>query len=249
MMLRRLRLEAGETRILCAMGQELLEDPRADSLSPSARRLLRRPRPKYRGVLHRWAAMVSIPAGAILVIGADGAEAKLAMFVFSLGALAMLGTSAIVHLRDWPIERVESLVRFDHAAIFLTYATTATPISLLALDGQPSLWLLGATWVGAAVGITLEWAPFHPPAGVVNAIFFAFGGVVPVFAPWLIEAFTLSQGIWFVGGLLMYALGAFIVGARYPDPFTDVFGYHEIWHVFVVVAIGAHYALAIDLAW
>ncbi len=249
MMLRRLRLQPVEARILSAMGQELLEDPRADSLSPSARRLLRRPRPRYRGVLHRWASLASVPAGAVLVIGADGGRAKFAMLVFSVGALAMLGTSAIVHLRDWPIERVESLVRLDHAAIFLTYATTATPIALLALDGRASTWMLVCTWVGASAGIMLEWAPFHPPAGAVNAIFFAFGGVVPVFSPWLIDAFTLSQGIWFVVGLLTYALGAFIVGARKPDPWTDVFGYHEIWHVFVVVAIGAHYALAIDLAW
>jgi hemolysin III len=231
------------------MSQELLEDPRADSLSPSARRLLRRPRPRYRGILHRWAALASIPAGAVLVIGADGTRSKIACLFFAFGALAMLGTSAVVHWRDWPIERVESLVRFDHAAIFLTYATTATPIALLALDGNIAMWLLATTWVGATVGIILEWAPFHPPAGVVNTIFFGFGGVVPVFSPWLIDGFTLSQGLWFVAGLLTYALGAFIVGARYPDPWTDVFGYHEIWHVFVVVAIGAHYGLVIDLAW
>ncbi|NCG38591.1 MAG: hypothetical protein GWP48_13850 [Actinobacteria bacterium] len=231
------------------MSQEMLDDPKADSLSPSARRLLRRPRPRYRGILHRWAALASIPAGAVLVIGADGTRAKLACSIFALGVLAMLGTSAVVHCRDWPIERVESLVRFDHSAIFLTYATTATPIALLALDGRPSIGLIVATWVGATVCIILEWAPFHPPAGAVNALFFGFGGVVPVFSPWLIEAFTLGQGIWFLAGLLTFAVGAFIVGSRHPDPWTDVFGYHEIWHVFVVVATGAHYGLVIDLAW
>lgn len=183
------------------------------------------------------------------MIGADGTRAKIAALIFSVGALAMLGTSAIVHLRDWPIEKVESLVRLDHAAIFLTYATTATPIALLALDGAASSWLLGTTWVGAVLGIGLEWAPFHPPAGVVNAVFFAFGGVVPIFSPWMIDAFTLGQGAWFVVGLLTYALGAFVVGARFPDPWTDVFGYHEIWHVFVVVALVAHFALVIALAW
>ena len=45
----------------------------------------------------------------------------------------------------------------------------------------------------------------------------------------------------FMGAL--YTVGAFIVGSQRPNPNPHVFGYHEIWHVFVIVANVVHYVL------
>ncbi len=227
----------------------LLDDPRAASLSPSARRLLRRPRPRFRGVLHRWAALASVPVGAILVFGAESPRGAWSVFVFSLGTTIMLSASAITHARDWPIERVELLVRVDHSAIFLTYATGATPIALLALDAPVAGWMLGLAWTGAALGIVAEWTPFHPPPGVMNAAFIVFGASMLVFAPWMFAALSIGQLALLLVGGFAYVVGAIVVGARRPDPWTDVFGYHEIWHVFVTVAAGCHYLMIATLAW
>ena len=52
-----------------------------------------------------------------------------------------------------------------------------------------------------------------------------------------------------LGGGAAYTVGAIVVGARWPDPWTDSFGYHEIWHVFVVIAASLHTAMAVSLAW
>ena len=171
------------------------------------------------------------------------------MVIFSLGSSAMLAVSAITHARDWSISRVELLVRFDHSAIFLTFATTSTPVAVLGLDAPGSGWLLGFAWAGAVVGITAEWTPIHPPAGVMNTAFLIFGGSMLVFTPWLISALSIVDLLLLCGGGAAYATGAVVVGARRPDPWTDVFGYHEIWHVFVVIAAVCHYLLAARLAW
>ncbi len=231
------------------MEPTLLDDPRAALLSPSARRLLRRPRPRFRGVLHRWATLGSVPAGIALIVGADGPRAIWSMVLFSIGSSAMLGVSAITHARDWPIDRVELLVRLDHSTIFLTFATSSTPIALLALDAPGSGWLLGFAWAGAAIGIGAEWTPIHPPAGVMNTAFLVFGASILVFTPWLISALGVIDLLLLFGGGAAYAVGAVVVGARRPDPWTDVFGYHEIWHVFVAVGAALHYLLAARLAW
>lgn len=199
--------------------------------------------------MHRYAAFASIVAGIVLTVGADGNRATLAMAVFSLGNTAMLGASAIVHLRDWPIERVELMVRLDHTAIFLMFATTATPIALLGLDGDVASWMLGVAWVGAMLGILAEWTPIHPPAGVMNGAYLVFGWSMFAFIPWLISALTVEQVALLLGGGAAYTVGAIVVGARWPDPWTDSFGYHEIWHVFVVVAVALHAAMAVSLAW
>ena len=199
-------------------------------------------------MLHRWAAVASVVVGVAVTSGADGSRATLAMAVFSIGNTAMLGVSAIVHLRDWPIERVELMVRLDHCAIFLMFATTATPIALLGLDPPAAGWLLGVAWTGAVLGIVAEWIPVHPPAGVVNGAYLVFGWSMVVFIPWMITGLTVGEVALLLGGGAAYTLGAIVVGARRPDPWTDTFGYHEIWHVFVVVAVAAHTAMAVSLA-
>ncbi len=226
-----------------------VDDGKVDGLSRSAQRLLRRPRPRYRGVLHRWATVVSVPTAAILIIGADGFRATIAMIVFCAGATCMLAISAVVHLRDWPADRVELLVRLDHSAIFLMFATSATPVALLALDSPISGWMLGFAWIGALSGIVAEWIPLHPPKGMMNTVYIVFGVSMLVFGPWLLSALTLTHLILLIGGGVAYTVGAVVVGSRRPDPWTDVFGYHEIWHVMVLIAVGAHYGLAGTLSW
>ena len=48
-------------------------------------------------------------------------------------------------------------------------------------------------------------------------------------------------GLIAAGGLL-YTVGAVIYARQRPDPVPAVFGYHEVFHVFVVVAAALHYA-------
>jgi hemolysin III len=44
-----------------------------------------------------------------------------------------------------------------------------------------------------------------------------------------------------VAGGVVYTGGAVVLATRVPDPFPRVFGYHEVWHAMVVVAVGLHY--------
>ena len=218
-------------------------------LSASAVRLLRRPRPRFRGYLHRWAALASIPLGVTLTVLAQGTRAQLSMLVYSLGITAMLGVSAVVHGRDWPARKVELLVRIDHSVIFVMFGTCATPIALLGLDSPVSVLLLAVAWTGALLGIIGVWAPMHPRAGVMNGAYLGFGWSMVVFAPWLIMSLSILESVLLFAGGAAYTLGAVVVGARRPDPWPDTFGYHEIWHVHVVVAIVCHTLLLISLAY
>ena len=43
-----------------------------------------------------------------------------------------------------------------------------------------------------------------------------------------------------VGGIA-YTIGAVVYATRFPDPFPRVFGYHEVFHVLVIVAAILHY--------
>ncbi|MFQ5556467.1 MAG: hemolysin III family protein [Acidimicrobiales bacterium] len=218
-----------------------------DPLSPSARRLLRRPRPAFRGVLHRWAAIGSVLLGVVLVVVADGSRSRLALGAFAVGTTFMLSVSAFVHHRDWGVRHVENLVRLDHSAIFVMFATSTTPTALLGLEGRASGWMIGAMWAGATAGIVAEWLPVHPPPGVVNTVYMVLGWSMLVFLPSMLRDLTALELALMFGGGAAYTIGAVIVGSRRPDPWPDVFGYHEIWHALVVVAVVLHGGLALTL--
>lgn len=219
----------------------------APELSPSVVRLLSRPRPAWRGRLHRWAAAASVPAGVTLVLLARGTRPTVGALTFAVGVTAMFGVSAAVHWRPWPPSRYHRLVQLDHTAIFLCSAATATPVALLVLDGGTRVAMLAGMWVGVLVGTVLEWMPFHPPRGLMNTMFLILGWYPVLFVAALWRGMDGATFALMAAGGLVYTVGAVIVGAQRPDPHPEVFGYHEVWHLLVVVAIALHYGMVLRL--
>ena len=220
----------------------------APELSPSVVRMLSRPRPRWRGVMHRWAFVASIPVGLAGIVLAGGARQRAALSWFALGTTFMFGVSALVHWRRWAPARYHRLIQLDHTAIYACIASHAVPVALLVLDGELRVAMLAALFTGAVVGIVVEWLPFHPPKGLMNALFLTLGWFPVVLLPWIYRGTDHTNFALLLIGGACYTVGALIVGAMRPDPWPEQFGYHEIWHTLVLVAVVLHTVLAWRLA-
>jgi hemolysin III len=155
--------------------------------------------------------------------------------------VAMFGASALYHRGKWSIPTAKKLLQLDHTAIFLLIAGTYTPIALLAMDGPEQVITLSAVWLVAAAGIVFEWMPIPAPRGYVTSVYM-FLGWIGAFAFVPLYETTGWLGIGLVaGGGLAYTIGAIVHAARRPDPWPETFGYHEIFHVFVILAALLHY--------
>ena len=212
-------------------------------ISESVRRALLQVRPRWRGLMHRAAVPLSVAAGIALVATAPAGTPRVGAAVFSVGASLMFVASALVHMRRWSIPVWETLFRLDHAAIFLLIATSATPVAVIALEGRSATLLLWAVWIGAAIGVTLRMLPFHPPRGLMNTLFLALGWVPIFVAPALVRALDVPVLVLIAVEGLLYSVGALMLGARWPDPSPRVFGYHEVWHTLVTVAVLVHFVV------
>ena len=186
---------------------------------------------------------LSAAAGVLRILSAPAGRDRVGAAIFTAGAVAMFSVSGLVHLRRWRVPLWEVLYRCDHAAIFLLIATSATPLALSALDGGAGRLMLWAVWIGAALGIAMRLLPFHPPKGLMNTLFIVLGWVPVVVAPSLISA--LEPPALALVGLegLLYVAGALMLGARGPKVWPAVFGYHEVWHTLVVLAVAAHFVV------
>jgi hemolysin III len=201
------------------------------------------PKPLLRGWIHEIAFFLSIPAGAVLILSAPTARAKLAATVFALSLAGMYGTSAVYHRFPWDPPTKRAVKRIDHSMIFVLIAGTYTPFALLVLHGSFSLALLLIVWVGALVGIALKVAKIDSLAAVSGALYIVLGWLAVALTPQLLRGLSTAGAILTVAGGISYTLGAIVLAGHRPDPNPRVFGYHEVWHVMTVAGAACHYAV------
>ncbi len=202
------------------------------------------PKPRMRGVTHQWAFFVSVIAGAALVVAAPAGTARLAVGIYAFTVAALFGTSALYHRINWSsIGARRWMRRLDHSMIFLLIAGTYTPFALLVLDGPLATVILIVVWVGAVGGIILKLAWVDVPKGVMALIYIALGWVALAAFPELVSELGFTGGGMVIAGGLLYTLGALVYAFKRPDPVPTVFGYHEVFHAFVIVAAALQYAV------
>ena len=195
-----------------------------------------RARPVLRGVSHLVAALLAFPAAAWLVSAAGSRLAAVGAGVYGASLVVLFTVSAIYHRVLWTDPRIRSIVgRVDHSAIFLLIAGTYTPFCLLIGPGSGYA-LLATVWASAALGILL--VVFFPrtPKPVRSALYVLLGWLIVPSLPTLHAALGGRPFLFILVGGAFYTVGAVVYASRRPDPFPRVFGFHEIFHLLVVVA-------------
>ena len=208
---------------------------------PDAPAIEEPPKPRWRGRLHQIAFFCSVPMGVALVAVARGATAKAGTVVYAVSLVGMFGVSAAYHRLQWTPRALARMQRLDHSMIYLLIAGTYTPLSLLALHGAWRLWLLGAVWLGAGVGIALKLLTFDSGRILGGALYLVLGWAAVLAAPQFVRHLSPPTLTLVVAGGLLYTFGAWVLYRGRPNPRPLVFGYHEVWHSFMVSASMCHY--------
>jgi hemolysin III len=209
----------------------------------AAEQFIARQKPRLRGVSHEWAFFVSLGAGGALVVAAPTPRATLAVAIYAASLSALLGVSALYHRVDWQRPEIRRWMRrLDHSMIFLLIAGTMTPFAVLVLDGPWAKALLIAVWAGAAAGIVVELIWVEAPKWVTTIIYLSVGWIGALGFPGIVVSAGVGAGVLIAAGGVLYTTGAIVYARQRPDPNPAVFGYHEIFHVLVIVAAAAHFA-------
>jgi hemolysin III len=215
-------------------------------VSRNTEQALASPRPRLRGTSHLIAAVVPLPGAAAWTLAQDTVRERAGVALFGFGVAVMFTCSALLHLRRWTVAMHERLFRLDHTGIYSAIGGSAAGIAVLGLDGWPRRAMLIGAAVGTGVGIVLEWLPFAPPRGLSNSVYITLGWLPVLLLPWLWIADGPLVVLLIVGGGVLYTSGAVIVALRRPDVLPGWFGYHELFHVLVILAVVLH-AVAVAL--
>jgi hemolysin III len=198
-------------------------------------------KPRLRGVFHEWAFFAAIPLGIVLGVEAKGPRAIVGAWIFAASVALMFGASALYHRVDWsPAKRIV-LRRVDHLGIYGLIAGTYTPVGLLTLHGAWRWSVLGVVWGGALVAAVVKMSFPHAPKWVAASIALALGWVGVAAFPKIASQLGAGGATLILLGGLCYTAGAIVYARRRPDPLPGTFGYHEIFHLLVVVAVALQY--------
>jgi len=162
--------------------------------------------------------------------------------VFGISLLLLYGASTIYHTLQLPQSKTNILRRIDHMMIFILIAGTYTPICLVSLHGKWGWTMLVLIWAFALGGILLKIFWMNAPRWISTMIYVIMGWLaVIVFVP--LEKAVSWQGVGLLlAGGIAYTVGAVIYGLKKPNITFKHFGFHEIFHVFVMVGSSLHIA-------
>ena len=163
--------------------------------------------------------------------------------IFGASMILLYSASATYHLVNASERAVRILQKIDHSMIFVLIAGIYTPICLTLLRGRLGYWLLALIWSCAAAGIVMKMFFFDIPRLLYTGVYLIMGWIAVFVIVPLYRAGGPLPLIWLLAGGLFYTAGGIIYAIKKPDILPGWLGFHEIFHIFVILGSAAHYVM------
>lgn len=197
--------------------------------------------PVLRGVFHLWSIPFAAAAAITLIALADGPAGTAAAAIYGTGLVALFAGSGTYHRWRWDPRWRPLLRRIDHSTIFVFIAASYTPVGVLVLDGTLQVTVLTVVWLGAVAGVAFSLAWIDAPRWLHATLYCALGWVAVVATPQILSRVGVTPFVLIAVGGLLYTAGAVVYARQRPDPWPRTFGFHEVFHAFVIGAAACHF--------
>ena len=184
---------------------------------------------------------------ALLIVGGGTPARIISLLVYGLSLIFLFSASATYHMVRVREKALEIFRKIDHAAIYFLFAGTYTPFCVNAFSGFWKWGLLSIIWSLALTGIIVKVFYIRAPRWLNAGIYLvmgwlclaAIGQMLAVLPVWVIS--------WLIAGGIIYTLGAVVYITKIFNFFPGVFGFHEVWHIFVMLAAAAHFVAVLGV--
>ena len=202
------------------------------------------PKPTYRGLIHKYAFFTSIPCAFFLMLSSSSSTTFWAMMVYGASLIGLFGVSAMYHRTTWKtLATTKRMGKLDRTMIYIFIAGNFTPFAILAMEGSLPLFLLMVLWLAVIIGAIINFFWYSAPNWIHSILYLVVSWACCLSIPQLWEHLGLFALSWiFLGGVL-HTLGAVIYAMRKPNPYPTKFGFHEVFHALVTLAIAIHYGV------
>ena len=167
----------------------------------------------------------------------------IAFSIYGASLILLYTASTLYHLLSLPSKYLNIFRKIDHMMIYVLIAGTYTPICLIPLRGTLGYSLLVAIWLIVVLGIVLKIVWFNAPRWLYTSSYVLMGWLVVLVMPLLVSKVHINAIIWLAAGGILYSIGAVIYGTKWPKlPFKH-FGFHEVFHIFILLGSFSHFIM------
>jgi len=200
--------------------------------------------------LTHWAGALLALIGliALLIVGWSAPAKIISLLIYGISLIAMFSASATYHMVQAKDKVLVILRKLDHSAIYLLIAGTYTPFCVNAFEGFWKWGMLSIVWSLAVIGIVVKVFYIKSPRWLNAGIYVVMGWLCVGAAGQMLAVLPAWVFGWLLAGGIIYTLGAAVYATKLFNFWPGVFGFHEVWHIFVLLAAAAHFVAVMGVA-
>lgn len=200
--------------------------------------------------LTHWVGAILAVIGliALLVVGWSTPAKLISLVVYGVSLVFLFSASATYHMVQVKDKALEIFRKIDHSAIYVLIAGTYTPFCVNALTGFWKWGMLTVIWSLAVIGIVVKIFYIRAPRWLNAGIYIVMGWLVLAVIGQIVANLSPWVLTWLIVGGVTYTLGAVVYMTKMFNFKPGVFGFHEVWHIFVLLAALFHFIAVMGVA-
>lgn len=204
--------------------------------------MLKNLREPVNGLTHFFTAIAAVAGlGVLLYIGRGNTGKEVSLLIYGVSVILLFAASATYHMVKAKPQVIEVLRKFDHSAIYLLIAGSYTPICYNMFTGFWKWGMLAIVWSFALIGIGIKIFIIKAPRWTTAGVYLVMGWLAIFALKEMLTMLPTGALIWLAAGGIIYTLGAVVYATKIFNFVPDKFGFHEVWHIFVILGALAHF--------
>ena len=169
------------------------------------------------------------------------AVAIISVAIFGISLILLYSVSATYHGVITSDKIIFRLRKLDHSMIFILIAGSYAPFSLIALGGSKGSVFFSIIASIAVAGILFRMLWFNCPRWLQTALYIGLGWAAIFMIKPLSQVLSPVSLFLLVLGGILYTVGGVIYGLKPKKLQLGKFGFHEIFHIFIILGSLCHF--------
>lgn len=204
--------------------------------------MFKRLREPVNGLTHLGAAIAAgIGMVVLIIVGWGNVGKTISLTIYGASLILLFTASAIYHLVKARPSILNNLRKLDHSAIYLLIAGTYTPFCFNLFTGFWQWGMLILVWSLAFIGVLVKLFWINAPRWLYTGVYIAMGWLALLGGKEILANLPAGAIASLLIGGITFTLGAVIYATKSFNFFPGKFGFHEVWHIFVILGALAHF--------
>ena len=193
---------------------------------------------------HLLGAVLALVGFFVLVLPISGrSDLVIVSAVYTVSVFFLFSASSLYHYFKREEDGKGFWRRLDHVAIFFMIAGSYTPILYIYLEGDVKWIALGIQWGLVLLGFLFKMLFIRSPRFLSTAIYLGMGWMAVFIMKPLYAVMPFDVFMYLIYGAVAYTVGAIIYGLKKPTLILGRFGFHEIFHIFILLGGFFHFIM------